>query len=124
VVNPDAGEIVDPTDPTSPYFDVQLCHDYNSGVSIRDSRCTAVPSATNWMASQNAAPSAAVPLGYKWVRINLKTNRIAAPYYVDQKGDPTTLDTRVCWDGKTEQLSPGGAGQPCDANGMLPVYML
>ena len=51
----------------------------------------------------------------------MKTNRIAAPYYVDQKGDPTTLDTRVCWDGETEQLSPGGV---CDANGMQPVYML
>src|SRR3954453_6579344 len=30
VLNPDGGETVDPTDPTSPYFDVQLCHDYNS----------------------------------------------------------------------------------------------
>ncbi len=30
-----------------------------------------------------AAPTA-VPLGYKWVRINMKTNRIAAPYFVDQ----------------------------------------
>jgi hypothetical protein len=124
VVNPDAGEIVDPTDPISPYFDVQLCHDYNSGVTVRDSRCAAVPTG-NWMlTSQNAAPAAAVPLGYKWVRINLKTNRIAAPYYVDQKGDPTTLDTRVCWDGKTEQLSPGGVTPACDANGMQPVYML
>ncbi len=78
------------------------------------------------MALQNAAPVAtptALPLGYKWVRINMKTNRIAAPYYVDQKGDPTTLDTRVCWDGETEQLSPGGA-RACDANGMQPVYML
>jgi hypothetical protein len=124
VVNPDAGEIIDPTDPTSPYFDVQLCHDYNSGVTARDSRCTAVPTGTWMLTSQNAAPGAAVPLGYKWVRINLKTNRIAAPYYVDQKGDPTTLDTRVCWDGKTEQLSPGGATPACDANGMQPVYML
>ena len=128
VLNPDSGETVDPTDPTSPYFDNQLCHDYNSGVTIRDSRCTAAPVTANWMlTSQYAAPSptpAAIPLGYKWVRINMKTNRIAAPYFVDQKGDPSTLDTRVCWDGKTEQLSPGGANQPCDANGMLPVYML
>src|SRR6476646_4450195 len=57
VLNPDSGETVDPTDPSSPYFDVQLCHDYNSGVTLRDSRCTAVPTTTNWMmASQNAAP--------------------------------------------------------------------
>ena len=47
VLNPNAGETVDPTDPTSPYFDVQLCHDYNSGVTIRDSRCTAVPNRTS-----------------------------------------------------------------------------
>lgn len=125
VLNPKAGETVDPTDPSSPYFDVQLCHDYNSGVTVRDSRCSALPSSTNWKLDwKYAAPSAiptAIPLGYKWVRINMKTNRIAAPYYVDQQGDPTTLDTRVCWDGETEQLSPGGV---CDANGMQPVYML
>jgi len=125
VLNPVGGETVDPTDPTSAYFDVQLCHDYNSGVTIRDSRCTAIPATTKWMLPfQNAAPLTspdAVAPGYKWVRINMKTNRIAAPYFVDQVGDPATLDTRVCWDGKTEQLSPGG---PCDANGMLPVYML
>jgi hypothetical protein len=128
VVNPESGETVDPTDPTSPYFDVQLCHDYNSGVTIRDSRCTAVPATASWMMPlQNAAPSktpTAIPLGYKWVRINLKTNRIAAPYFVDQQGDPATLDTRVCWDGKSEQLLPGPATMTCDANGMLPVYML
>src|SRR6478735_1903826 len=115
VLNPDSGETVDPTDPASPYFDNQLCHDYNSGVTIRDSRCTAVPATTKWMLpSQNAAPltsPSSVPPGYKWVRINMKTNRIAAPYFVDQVGDPATLDTRVCWDGKTEQLSPGGS---CD----------
>lgn len=127
VVNPVGGETVDPTDPTSAYFDIQLCHDYNSGVTIRDSRCTAIPATTKWMMpSQNAAPIApgAVPPGYKWVRINMKTNRIAAPYFVDQAGDPATLDTRVCWDGKTEQLSPGGATPACDANGMQTVYML
>lgn len=128
VLNPVGGETVDPTDLTSPYFDVQLCHDYNSGVTIRDSRCTAVPSTSQWnLAWQYAAPltsPAAVPPGYKWVRINMKTNRIAAPYFVDQIGDPATLDTRVCWDGKTEQLSPGGATPACDANGMQTVYML
>jgi len=125
VLNPVGGETVDPTDPTSAYFDVQLCHDYNSGVTIRDSRCTAIPATAKWMLpSQNAAPLTspdAVAPGYKWVRINMKTNRIAAPYFVDQVGDPATLDTRVCWDGKAEQLSPGGS---CDTNGMQTVYML
>ncbi len=123
-MNPSGGETVDPTDPASPYYDDQLCHDFNSGVSARDSKCTVIPATVNWkMPLQYAAP-AGTPLGYKWVRINMKTNRVAAPYFVDQKGDPTTLDTRVCWDGQTEQLSPGGVSPACDANGMQPVYML
>ena len=43
VLNPAGGEIVDPTDPASPYFDDQLCHDYGSGVAATDTRCTVVP---------------------------------------------------------------------------------
>lgn len=123
VLNPVGGETVDPTDPASPYYDDQLCHDYNSGVSARDTKCATMPTAENWVSMQAAAPSA-TPLGYKWVRINIKTNRIAAPYFVDQVGAAATLDTRVCWDGQAEQLSPGGSNSSCDANGMQTVYML
>src|SRR5882724_1886697 len=110
--------------PAGPYYDDQLCHDYNSGAIARDSKCATTPATANWKMPLQYAASAGTPLGYKWVRINMKTNRVAAPYFVDQKGDPTTLDTRVCWDGQTEQLSPGGASPACDANGMEPVYML
>jgi hypothetical protein len=127
VLNPANGETVDPADPNSPYFDNQLCHDYNSGVAARDSRCTVVPTGNWTLPTQSAAAGAApatVPSGYKWVRINMKTNRMAAPYFVDQIGAAATLDTRVCWDGQTEQLSPGGANPSCDANGMQTVYML
>jgi hypothetical protein len=129
VVNP-AGEVVDPTDPASPYYDYQLCHDYNSGISTRDAKCTVQPSTSNWLLMQPAAQSVAqqagqqAPLGYKWVRINIKTNRMAAPYYVDQVGAPATLDSRICWDGEAEQLTPGTANPSCDANGMQTVYML
>src|ERR1700704_956761 len=125
VVNPAAGENVDPTDPNSPYFDDQLCHDFNSGVAAPDSKCTVQPATQNWNAVQLSLPAAnAIPLGYKWTRINIKTNRTAAPYCVDQKCDPATLDTRVCWDGLSEQLSPGTTNPSCDANGMQTVYML
>ena len=34
------------------------------------------------------AGAPAVPLGYKWVRINMKTNRIAAPYLLTRKAIP------------------------------------
>jgi hypothetical protein len=124
VLNPAGGEIVDPTDPTSPYFDDQLCHDYASGVAATDSRCTVVPGTPNWnMPWQHSVPTA-IPMGYKWVRVNMKTNRIAAPYYVDGTGTSAALDTRVCWDGKTEQLTPSATNPACDANGMQQVYML
>src|SRR6266571_816410 len=124
VLNPAGGEIVDPTDPASPYFDDQLCHDYASGVAATDSRCTVVPGTPNWnMPWQHSVPTA-TPMGYKWVRVNMKTNRIAAPYYVDGNGTSAALDTRVCWDGKTEQLTPSTTSPACDANGMQQVYML
>jgi hypothetical protein len=126
VLNPAGGEVVDPTDPASPYYDDQLCHDYNSGVSAKDAKCTVQPSTANWNATQLAAAlaDAATPLGYKWVRINIKTNRIAGPYFVDQIGDPATLDTRVCWNGQAEQLTPSTTNPACDANGMQTVYVL
>jgi hypothetical protein len=124
VLNPAGGEAVDPTDPASPYYDDQICHDYNSGVSARDSKCTVIPATANWNLPMQLAVPATTSLGYKWVRINIKTNRMAAPYFVDQIGAAATLDTRVCWDGQTEQLSPGGSNPSCDANGMQTVYML
>jgi hypothetical protein len=124
VLNPAGGETVDPTDPSSPYFDDQLCHDYNSGVAAKDSKCTVLPGTSDWQLHPQYSPVASASLGYKWIRINFKTNRIAAPYCVDQVCDPALMDARVCWDGQTEQLSPGGTNPSCDANGMLPVYML
>jgi hypothetical protein len=124
VLNPSGGETVDPTDPTSPYFDDQLCHDYNSGALAKDSKCTMVPATPNWQLPGQPAAASALPLGYKWVRINMKTNRIADPYCVDQPCPTPPQDTRVCWDGQTERLSPGGASPACDANGMQTVYML
>jgi hypothetical protein len=124
VLNPASGETVDPTDPTSPYFDDQLCHDYSSGVAATDSKCTVVPATPNWRLAWQYSDPAAAPLGYKWIRVNMKTNRIAAPYYVDGNGTSAALDTRVCWDGKTEQLTPGTTNPACDVNGMQQVYML
>ena len=105
VPNPSGGETVYRTDPASPYYDDQLCHHYNSGAIARDSKCATTPATANWKMPLQYAASAVPPLGYKWVRINMKTNRVAAPYFVDQKGDPTTLDTRVCWDGRLQTVS-------------------
>jgi hypothetical protein len=125
VLNPAGGETVDPTDAGSPYFDDQLCHDYNSGAVAGDAKCTVVPSTPNWMLPAQYSAAAGTPLGYKWIRISMKTNRAVQPNYcVDQSCLTAPLDTRVCWDGQAEQLSPGGANPSCDANGMQTVYML
>ncbi len=131
VINPASGETVDPTDPTSPYFDDQLCHDYASGVAAKDIKCSMLPGTGNWAATAQSVTASSQPgynaatqLPYKWIRINMKTNRIADPYFVDNNLSGAPLDTRVCFDGETEQLSPGGANPSCDANGMQTVYML
>ena len=121
ILNPASGETIDPTDPTSPYFDDDLCHQYNSGTP-KGVKCTTVPNTPNWQLAPQLAAAAASGLNYKWIRINMKTNRSVLPSFcVDQSCSTAPLDTRVCWDGKAEQLSPGGT---CDANGMQTVYML
>ncbi|HEY2116933.1 MAG TPA: hypothetical protein VGJ51_17680, partial [Candidatus Angelobacter sp.] len=71
VLNPAAGEIVDPTDPASPYFDDQLCHDYASGVAATDTRCTVLPGTPKWNLPWQQSVATATPMGYKWVRINM-----------------------------------------------------
>jgi hypothetical protein len=131
VLNPAGGETVDPTDPTSPYFDDQLCHAYASGVAAKDTKCSTLPGTPNWSLPAQYSIASATQLGYKWIRVTMKTNRIADRYCVDGSYNPATdscaaasLDTRVCWDGVTEQLSPGGTTPSCDANGMQTVYML
>jgi len=125
VVNSAPGETVDPTDTRNKYFDDQLCHDYNSGIAP-GARCTNPPASSNWALPFQAslAPAGTEP-ALKWVRINMKTNRVVLPNYcVNQACDSAPLDTPVCWDGKTEQVSPGGTVPACDANGMQNVYML
>jgi hypothetical protein len=125
VLNPASGETVDPTDIASPYFDDDLCHQYNSGTP-KGIKCTTVPGIKNWQLPPQSSLAAAGQLNFKWIRVNMKTNRAVLPSFcVDQQQDCSTapLDTRVCWDGKVEQVSPV-ANSSCDANGMQTVYML
>jgi len=119
VLNP-GSDVVDPTDVANRFFDTQLCHDYPSGVPI-GTKCNAVPGTVGWnLPTQPAMVPSIGPLGYKWVRINIKTNGIG-PYPVDAAA---AIGARICWDGQTEQVTPGGVNPACDANGMQTVYML
>ena len=124
ILNPANGENVDPTDIHNKYFDNQLCHDFNSGVP-HGTNCTVTPAVGGWnLPPITSVAVAGTALPYKWVRVNIKTNRISDPYFVDGVGSSSTLDTRICWDGFNEQLSPGGTNPACDANGMRTVFML
>ncbi|HEX2328580.1 MAG TPA: hypothetical protein VHN74_07645 [Candidatus Angelobacter sp.] len=123
IVNNGSGT-VNPTDPNNPSFDDQLCHDFNSGAD-KYSKCTVLPTVNNWSLANQAskiAPGAAA--SFKWARINMKTNRIADPYFVNGANGPSTLDLPICWDGVREQVSPGGLNASCDANGMQTVFMV
>lgn len=125
VVNPANGETVDPTNPNNRYFDDQLCHDYNSGISP-GTKCNVVPGMANWaLPFQNSLAPAGTAPALKWVRINMKTNRVVLPNFcVDQSCSTAPLDSPICWDGQSEHLSPGTTVPACDANGMQNVYML
>ena len=122
VLNPSAGETVDPTNPANPYFDDQLCHEYNSGADA-GAKCNVVPGIANWAATQNSLALPGTLPALKWVRINMKTNRSVAPNYCVDQPTCASPDTPVCFDGETEQFLPAGSG-PCDTNGMQNVYML
>ena len=126
VINPSGAEAVDPANTANHYFDFEFCHEYDPN-AVSGQKCTTLPTTANWeLATQNSlqtTQTAAQPLAYKWVRINLKTDRGAQPYCVDGACAAATLDNRVCWDGTEEVLAPDAVTQCNDLN-MHPVYML
>lgn len=126
VINPSGAEAVDPANTANKYFDFEFCHEYDPN-AVAGQKCTTAPTTANWeLATQNSLQTiqtAAQPLAYKWVRINLKTDRAAQPYCVDGACAAATLDNRVCWDGTEEVLAPDAVTQCNDLN-MHPVYML
>src|SRR5215467_3617839 len=113
ITNPNASDGTvqpwNPNDPNhtsnpNPYYDDELCHEGYAGLSLTDSgigtRCptSALPSGTQWYTvvpsiDPNRGTVTAMP--YKWVRIAVKNNRSANPYFVDQTGTSTNV---VCWD--------------------------
>ena len=125
VINPAAGETVDPASSGNKFFDFELCHEYDPNAPAGQ-KCTSVPSIAGWeLPTQPSIQVAAgQPLPYKWTRVNLKTNRIAAPYCVDGGVcAAATLDNRVCWNGAQEVLAPDALTRCTDLN-MQQVYML
>ncbi|HET9183079.1 MAG TPA: hypothetical protein VFP59_13160 [Candidatus Angelobacter sp.] len=126
VINPAGGETVNPADTANKYFDFEFCHEYDPNAPIGQ-KCATAPTTANWeLTTQNSLQTPQTtgqPLAYKWVRINLKTDRVAQPYCVEGPCSAANLDNRVCWDGTEEVLAPD-ATTTCGALNMHPVYML
>src|SRR5713226_8404268 len=125
ITNPTGSETVSPWLPTvnnSPneYFDDEICLEVG---------CvgTQVPATPGWYitpaltAHSNYAANPVLP--YKWMRINLKTNRSASGtsnvLYVNGSNSPTSANYQVCWNGTNEFASSTGCVSP-----NKPVYVV
>lgn len=125
VLNPSGAEIINPADTANSFFDFELCHEYDPN-AVLGQKCKTAPTTANWELPVQASiqTAAGQPLSYKWVRVNLKTNRVSAPYCVDDGTcAAATLDNRVCWNGTQEVLAPDATTKCGDLN-MHQVYML
>jgi type II secretory pathway pseudopilin PulG len=95
IVNSSTQDPVNPTSPSSPYFDYEYAQEFSSGFSGANLRGT--------VASDQPGAGTAYSIPYKWVRITLKTE-YAAKQDVNQDG---VLDstTPVYWDGSHQDLA-------------------
>jgi hypothetical protein len=104
VLNPTGGETVAPWTTTNAYFDDEICKEVACGGGQ-------VPPTSGWYVSPALTASstyAASPvLPYKWMRINLKTDKSAVGtstvMYVD--GNSAHAAYYVCWNGTNEVTS-------------------
>lgn len=132
MINPAGGsDTVNPTTSGNKYFDDQLCKQNYQGLGLSDpgvnQPCTAASTASGVYAPYvtSAAPFAntAAALSFKWVRITMKANNTAAPFYVDDGTNSATFNTPVCWNGARETLLPAGVAR-CELTSMTSVYVL
>jgi Tfp pilus assembly protein PilX len=110
ITNPSASETVDPTSPTSTYFDDEFCHETFTGVSY-----TGVTTGVPCAGTAQAPPSAAVTtvasvapftgtsssLKYKWVRITLKQNGTFPSALVAPIDATHPANSQICWNTAT-----------------------
>lgn len=147
VMNPAAGEAVDPT--SDPYLDDELCQEQfanlvAAGITAGSGPCTGsqlIGSSSYFTAinpptlSQTDLPGAggADALAFKWVRITNKQNMMGLLSHVDPVTGGLSMQTvdgtaqsglQICWDGSKEFTIP--AGSTCGSQTPLadPVWLL
>ena len=131
LINPTAGETVNPTDTNNRYFDDELCKENYPALGLTDpgpnQPCTSASSNSGVYAPfvNSTAPftGTAAAMPYKWVRIAMKANNTRAPYYVDGGAVSATHDRRVCWNGVNEVVLPSGI-TTCEQGAMTTVYVV
>jgi hypothetical protein len=141
IINPAAGDNVDPKTAGNAYFDDEFCHEAfnlglaNPGIGVP---CTAAPPAGSVSAYLNSISpntTTASALKYKWARLTMKENGTfangVAASYVDSTQPATT---QVCYQSLAGQeiplsLIPGGPFASCAAavqagQDASPVYVV
>jgi hypothetical protein len=148
IVNPGAGNAVQPWNGGNQWADDELCHDGYTALGLTavapDVRCNVkllnTLAANAYLAPTSQLPySATAPVPYKWVRVAPKLNgsilgpgtTITNPAYNVNAGEVgTTPVSPVCWDGVNEwvlnSLVAANCGQMNSANStyMTNVYIL
>lgn len=135
IVNPLAGESVQPWNYNNKYADTELCQENILGLSgttgVPCSGSSSLPSGSAWYTSIDdsssgsyaaafAAYKQSTPLAYKWTRITLKTDNMTP---VSASGGSGT-GNQVCWDGKNQVVQAAGASSSCLPTGSVTAINL
>jgi Tfp pilus assembly protein PilX len=118
-----AASAIQPWNSGNAYFDTEFCHENfsNAGAALvlntgPNTPCLAVPTGTYYTTVSSNSPflGSDSNLPYRWVRVNLKSNKTAAPadpalpnsYYVNASGSANNVP--ICWNGTAELPKPAG----------------
>ena len=137
IINPAAGDTVDPKTFTNAFFDDEFCHESFSGSGVTyvvpGTPCNAAGappagSVATYINSVSPNTTTAAALKYKWVRITLKQNGTFPTALVDST---QAAATQVCWNATTyQEVAITSLGYPsctAAANAGLfvePVYVI
>jgi len=126
VTNPLASETLNSTvinTASSSYYDKEICTELIAQGRATASTCS--PTGNSTTVAED--PSTLNTLNYKWVRVTLKSNAGASPYYTNNASNSSTAvnQTEVCWDG-SQQVLLGGTITCSNAASSVytPVYQL
>src|SRR5262245_19442320 len=127
VINPRAGELIEPWVMPSRYADTELCQEGVMGLTgTFGIPCTTIPSGSGWYSVKDNSQSSSAPWNLpistdmKWTRITVKGNTMTP---VPANGN-SSISTQVCWDGHNQIVRPAGYGSNCWPDGSIASLIL